>query len=102
MAIIKSFESREQKIDKENVILREDNEKQFFELDAQMARFKMKGENGATITAEDVKALFRPACQLHENNKQIANNLSTKGVDAVHADFSRMATEAFWEEKTNN
>lgn len=99
MAEIKTFETKEQKIDRKLDELHEQINETIQEGEAEVARFLMKGDNGATLTTEDVKNLFKPFIKAHDMNGEAAELLNEKGIETRHRDLGDLAIEAFWEEK---
>jgi len=99
MAEIKTFETKEQRINNRIDELFKKNEKKWDEYEVAMNRFNMIVDNGGQVTVDDVKAVFRPLVEMDNINSEIEENMREKGINVKTQTLNDLVIEALWDEK---
>lgn len=94
MATIKSFETKEDRINREIEELRNQIPDINDEIRTGMDRFDLKLNNGGTITEEDVRNLYRGIFKKDKLNTEIGMKIKEKGIDIEVRSLGNLFDEA--------
>lgn len=99
MAEIKTFKTKEQRINQRIDALFKEHDEKWDEYEVAFNRFNMIIDNGGQLTIDDVKAVFKPLVEMDNISGEIAENMRSKGIDMPHKSLGELAAEAFWEKE---